>query len=175
MLSRTSRIRTIYTAVLLGVAIITSLACSIGGLTIGKGNATLDVTLNQEQVNTIFKNIPIEDISSDSLLKQITQVEMHEGYLRIFGKGTAPNGQEFTGSFDVALSAENNVLQAKITAVDIPGVTLDDPRIVEANQVMAKELSKSVTESKGDVQFKDVQVREGEIQLKLQVDFNQNI
>jgi tagatose-1,6-bisphosphate aldolase non-catalytic subunit AgaZ/GatZ len=61
------------------------------------------------------------------------------------------------------------VLNAKIVAVNIPGVDLTDPRIVQMNQQMADALSKSVGESNGAVLFKEATVKVGSFHIKIQV------
>jgi hypothetical protein len=160
-------------AALLAVLVLTSLACSIGSLTIGKDSATIEVTLNQDQINKLLSNATVENhASEDELLDNITKVEMHDSYIRIFGTGTNLDGAQVSGSYDISFSAENDILKVKIIGVDIPGVTLSDPRIVRANQKIADELTKSVTESNGEVLFKEAVVKEGALKMKVQVNFN---
>jgi len=153
---------------------LTSLACAIGGINIGKNSATIDVTLNQDQINQLLSNATVQaDTSSDnSLLDKITSVEMHDGFIRTFGTKTQPDGTELSGSYDVSFGVENGALKVKIIAVDLPGVDLNDPRIVRANQEMEKGFTEMVTESNGDVLFKEAIVKDGVLKLTIQVNFN---
>jgi hypothetical protein len=159
------------TLALLAALLLPALACSLGGVTIGKDSATVDVTLKQDQVNELLKNEQATSSDPDRLLDKITSVEMHDGYMRIFGTGKTPAGDEVEGSFDVSLGAENDVLQVKIIAVDMPGVDMSDPRIEKTNTELEKELTESVTESNGEVQFKEASVTEGALNLKVQVNY----
>ncbi|RPI87930.1 MAG: hypothetical protein EHM41_03155 [Chloroflexi bacterium] len=150
---------------LLSVMILASLACSIGGISVGKDSATIRINLNENQVNDWLRNTETRNDSPDrQLLDNITAVEMHEGYMRIFGEDDGVNG-----SFDVSIEAENDMLMAQIIDVDMPGVDMDDPRIVEANEELTEELSEMVTESNGEVLFKEAAVEEGELKLQIEL------
>jgi hypothetical protein len=72
----------------------------------------------------------------------------------------------------LSLGAENDVLKAQIVAVNIPGIDLNDHRIVEANQELEDELTHLVIHSHGDVLFKEVVVKEGVLRMKVQVNIN---
>ena len=157
---------------LLSIFVLTSLACSIGGLTLNRNSATVDVTLDQNQLDLIFNNVPaFTGASNDELLKQIDSVELHDGFIRIFGEATTPEGDVVNGSIDVKFDAQNDILDVEIIAVNIPGVDLNDTRIKEANQVLAKELSEVVTENNGEVLFKEADVSGGQLRLKVQVNY----
>ena len=131
--------------VLLAVVIImTTMACSMGGINIDKNKATIDITVTQDQVNTLLQNAKENVTVSDKrLMEKITSVEIHDGFIRIFGEDLKTDGTSVPGSFDVSVGAADDELTVKIIAVDLPGVTLDDPRIVDANTDMARELSQS--------------------------------
>lgn len=149
----------------LSVMILASLACSIGGITVGEDSATIRINLDEDQMNDWLRNAETSNDSPDKrLLDKITAVEMHEGYMRIFGEDDGVKG-----SFDVSVDAENDVLIAQIIDVDMPGVDMDDPRIVEANEELTKELSEMVTESNGEVLFKEAAVEEGELKLQIEL------
>jgi hypothetical protein len=155
-------------AVLL-VFLLPSIACSIGGITFGQNGATIEVSLTEDQVNTLFTNVQgVETNGVNRLLDQVTGVEMHDGYIRVLGT-TNSSGQEVSGSFDVSVGAENDVLVVQIIAVNIPGIDMTDPRIIEANEELTEELSQSVTDTNGDVLFKEATVTDDELNLVLQV------
>jgi hypothetical protein len=147
-----------------------SLACEIGGISFGQNGATIEVTLTEGQVNTLFNNVESFGASdANRLLDKISGVEMHNGYIRMLGTTTNSNGQEVSGSFDVSVAADNDVLVAQIISVNIPGVDMTDPRIVNANEELSRELSKSVTDTNGDVAFKEATVTENELKIVVQV------
>jgi hypothetical protein len=170
METRSNKIPVHIVAVLLAVLVLVSLACTIGGLTLGKNSATIDINLTQDQINTILQKAMAENSgNSDQLLDTITGVELHDGYIRLLGTAKASDGSQVSGSYDTSLTAENDALKAQIIAVSIPGVDLTDPRIVKMNQQMTDALSKSVSESNGEVLFKEANVTEGNLHLKVQI------
>ncbi len=159
-------------AAFLAVLLLTSLACSLGSLTVGQHSATLDVHLNEDQVNQFFENVEVDNRPDRySLLDKITRVEMHDGFLRVFGTDTRSDGSVVSGYFDASLAAEDDLLKVQIIGVDVPGVELSDPRILEANQRLAEELSRAATAPEGEVQFQEASVSEGALNMKVQVNY----
>jgi hypothetical protein len=160
---------------LLVVLLLTTLACSLGGISVGKNSATLDISLTQDQINTLFKNIDFQDQSSQGdLLTKVTGVEMHDGFIRVLGNATKKDSSVVNGSFDVSISAENDLLKAQIIAVDIPDVDISDPRIVNANEKMQEGLSKSAMENNSNnnpPKFKEAVIKDGVLKLKIEVDY----
>jgi hypothetical protein len=158
----------------LGLLALAALACSMPGVSIGANSATIDFTLTQDQVNRLFQNAVVSNSDTHGLLDKVTGVELHNGYIRVLGSTQDASGNEVSGSFDTSISAEDDILKVQVTGVNIPGVDMNDPRIVDANKKMAESLTKSVTESNGDVQFKQAEVQEGKLLMKIQVNFNKN-
>jgi hypothetical protein len=170
METQSNKIPVLAVVALLAVLVLASLACSVGGLTLNKNAATIDINLTQDQINTIFQKAAAENTDpSNQLLDKITGVELHDGFIRLLGTVKGSDGSEVNGSYDTSFTAENDVLKAQIVAVNIPGVNLTDPRIVQMNQQMADALSKSVSESNGAVLFKEAAVKEGSFHIKIQV------
>ncbi len=148
-----------------------TLACSLGGVTIQDGVATIDITLTEAQLNAFISKNPENtnlEMSGDELLKDIDRVETHDGFIRVFGTTIAPTGDDIYGSFDVSFSAEDDILKVKIIDLDMPGLELDDPRIEKINQRLEKELTQSVTESNGEVKYKSASVTEDGLKLTIQ-------
>jgi hypothetical protein len=170
METQSNKIPVIAVAALLAVLVLGSLACTIGGLTLDKNAATIDINLTQDQINTIIQKAAAENTdTANQLLDSITGVELHDGFVRLLGTTKGSDGSEVNGSYATSFTAENDMLKAQIIAVNIPGVTLTDPRIAQMNQQMADALSKSVTESNGKMLFKEATVKEGSFHLKIQV------
>ena len=105
----------------------------------------------------------------DRLLDKVTAVEIHDGFIRYVGTKTLADGSEAEGSFDLSVGAENDMLKARIVAVDIPGVDLNDARILKANAEMEADLTELLTDSSAQVLFKEVTATEGALRLKLLV------
>jgi len=154
----------------LSVILLTSIACTMGGVTVSKDRATIQVTLTEAQINTFLQKADSDIvISNEKLLEKIDSVELHEGYIRVYGEDQTTDGVPVAGSFDVSLRADSDELKVQIIAVDIPGVDINDPRIVKANRELAEELSQSVRESNGDVLFKEASVSESGLMLTVEV------
>lgn len=155
---------------LLVMLAITASACSFNHVNVGPITQVVDITINQEQFNeglpqsTIHMNGPY-----DRLLDKVTDVEIHDGFIRYVGTKTLADGSEAEGSFDLNIGAGNDMLKVRIVAVNIPGVDLNDPRIVKANDEMEAELTDMLTDSPGEVLFKEVKATEGALRMKLLV------
>jgi hypothetical protein len=172
MKSKTRKQRLLLIFALVGVLALSSLACSLGGVTLSNNAALVDITLNQEEINQFLNRVEVNpDYSRDRLMDKISSVEMHDGFIRVLGSTTQPDGSEVNGSFDVSFAAENNLLKVQIIAVNVPGVDLNDPRIVKANQEITDGLTQSVRDSNGEVQYKEASVQDGVLKMKVQVNF----
>ena len=152
------------------VVLLVSLACSIGGLTFNGNAATLDVKLTEENLKMLVERAADASASVDdnSLLEHLTDIELHDGFMRLFGTQTV-NSTPVDGSLDVSLGASNGMLQAEIIAVDFPGLDMNDPRVQQANETIARELTKIVNETSGEVTFQKAEVREDALYLTVQV------
>jgi hypothetical protein len=158
--------------VALAALALSSLACSMGGVTLGNNSALVDITLNQDEINQFLNRVEVNpDYSRDRLLDKISSIEMQDGFIRVLGSATQPDGSEVNGSFDVSFAAENDLLKVQVIAVNIPGIELSDPRIVKANQEITDGLTQSVRDSNGDVQYKEASVKDGVLKMKVQVNF----
>ncbi len=168
MNAQTRKTRFVLIAALLLTAALAASGCSAGNVRLGTISRVVDITIDQAQFDqgrpqfTVGLNGPY-----DRLLDQVTRVEIHDGFLRYTGFKMQPDGSEVPGSFDLSLGAENGALKAQIVAVNIPGVTLAAPVIVEANRELAVELSQMVTGEQAEVQFLEVTAREGALHLRI--------
>ncbi len=155
---------------ILGTLILSSLACTMGGLSFNGDKATVDITLSENELNEMIATSTSNRVADgDDMLKSVSRVEFNDGFVRVYGTMENSSGEEVKGNMDLAFRASEDVLMVEITAVDFPGVSMDDPRIVKANQEMAKELTESVTRSNGDVKFLEANVTGDGLHLKLEV------
>ena len=69
----------------------------------------------------------------------------------------------------MSIGAANDSLTAQIIRVDIPGVDLNDPRIVQANQQLQSSLTKAVNETNGKVLVKSAAVQNGVLKISVQL------
>lgn len=155
---------------LMAIVLLTSIACTMGGVTISKDKATIQINISEDQVNTMLQRSESNlGVSSEGLLKKIDSVEFHNGYIRVYGEDETPDGATVSGSYDISLMAEDGELKVQITAVNVPGVDLNDPRIVKANREFSQELSQSFRESNGEVLFKEVTLSEDGLIITLEI------
>lgn len=155
----------------LSVLLLASLACSIGGLTIQGDVATLEIKLREDQILSMLESIPSQAggyVDTD-LLQKLDSVDFHEGYVSVYGSITTPEGNTVNGNFDLSLSAQDGILQAEIISINVPGMEISDTRVQQANEVIARELTRIVTESNGDVSFQRAEVHEDALYLTVQV------
>ena len=156
----------LFIVALLGMLALITSACSFSSDKVGPISPVVDITIRQVEFDQgrAHLNGPY-----DRLLDEITRTEIHDGFIRYVGTKVQPDGSEVRGSFDLSLGAENDVLKARIVAVDIPGIDLDDPMIVGANHEMEADLSRLVTDPHAEVLFKEVVAKEGVLRMKIQV------
>jgi hypothetical protein len=169
MNTQTRRNSLLIVAAMLAILALTSLACSFSGPRVGTVSSVVDITLTQEMFDRMSRNSEVHLGDDCELLKEVTRVELHDGFIRFLGKNIQSDGTEVDGSFDLSLGAEDDLLKARIVAVDIPGVTLKDSCIVGANIEMAMDLSELAEDPQGEVLFKEVVVEEGALRMKVQV------
>lgn len=149
----------------LAVLALASMACSVFGVDITNQGATLTISLKENEINRMLKesNDRVEDRTV--ILREITSVDLHDGYLRIFGTYEKQDGHEAEGSYDVKFETQGGDLQAEIIGVDIEGVELGDERIQQLNEEIADSLAKSNRENHGEVEYQSVSVTEDDFTM----------
>lgn len=158
----------------LALLIMTSVACSFSSNALQSGNAQFNVSLKENEINTLLENSTNHIEEEDVLLKEITEIEMHDGFLRVFGTYDRPGGSEANGSYDVTFRAEDGALKAEIIGVDMETaggspITLDDKRIQNLNDEIAEALARSARESQGEVEFESVAVTDDALTMQVKV------
>jgi hypothetical protein len=146
---------------------ITSLACSTSRFRFGPSSTLVDITLTED----MFTEFPMPsaitmDGPYDNLLDIVTDIEIHDGFLRFVG-----SRHHVKGSFDLSISAEDDRLKASVIEVNLLGIELGDPIILEANEELADDLAHMVNTNE-EVLFKEVVAEEGALRLKVQVNFD---
>jgi len=124
---------------LLSLFLVLSLAlagCGIVSVSTEGGELTVSVNLSEEQVNNIISRVNERGGNGDDFLfRDISSVDLLEpNILRVFG--TTADGA--SGSYDATITAVDETLKIEVTAVDVPGVTLDDPRVQAANDELSQ-------------------------------------
>ena len=142
----------------LAALVLASVACSFSAVDIDRDGATVTISLKENELNEMLakSNDDIED--EDVILKEITSVDMNEGFLRLYGTYDKADGRSAEGSYDVKFDTRDGELFAEIIDVDIEGVEMGDQRIQHLNEEMSDALAKSARESKGEVEYESVSV-----------------
>jgi hypothetical protein len=106
------------------------------------------------------------------LLDKVTKIELHDGFVRFIGTKHLEDGSTADGSLDLHLGAKNDVLQMEIIAVDIPDFDLTAPCITDFNKEAEQEMRQLVSDPEAQVLFKEVNVEEGVLKMKIQVNID---
>jgi len=114
----------------------------------------LTIELKEDDMNRIIQQSNAH--KKDALLSEETSVDIQDGFIRVFGNAKKADGSMVPGSYDATVKAENGALKVAITAVDIEGVTMDDPRVLKTNQELADDLGKAAAEGQGVFEFESV-------------------
>jgi hypothetical protein len=159
-------------SILVLTAIFTS-GCYDLGPWLGHASHSVNVAINEDM---FYHGEPHFTINGheiwEGMLDEVDRLEMHDGYMRFIGTCQQPDGSVVDGSIDLSLGAENGGLVARIIAVNIPGLTLDDPLVVMANHDLEVSLSTDDFGAGADVYFQDVRVTEDGLQIEVKVDVN---
>jgi len=151
------------------VALITS-ACSIETTGHGEISQVVDISLNEVLFSHSSPNFTVHNHNFwEDLDVEVNRVELHDGYLRFRGTQTMPDGSETDCSIDLSLGAENDMLTARIIAVDIPEIELTGPKVVKINQELEAHLSLDNFDPNAEILFKKVEVTEDALRIKVQV------
>jgi hypothetical protein len=172
-----TRNRPVFVMALLAFVTITSLACSLSGIRINGSTPVVDVTITEEELNkpSEYASVHAEfhlDGACRHLLDNVNRIELHDGFVRFIGTKHLEDSSIADGTLDLRLGAENDVLQMEIIAVDIPDFDLTDPCIAEFNEEAEQEMRQLVTDPEAQVLFKEVEVEEGILKMRIQVNID---
>jgi hypothetical protein len=156
------------------LSLVTS-ACATATTTIRRGlgsvSSVINVTVSEEQLNQRPTGARIEfGHPADRLLDEVKRVEIHDGFLRFIGTRESWYGPDVEGSFDLSVGARDGELLAEITAVQIPGVSLEDYDVREANRELKEGLTDLASDRDAEVLFQEVVAEEGVLRMKILVD-----
>jgi hypothetical protein len=142
-------------------------ACGIAGISREGSRLTVDVNMSEAQVNSLI-NLAIRNsgsVTSDFLLDQVTSVDLIEpDTMRVFGSAYGVDG-----SYDMVIGAADGRLRLAVADVAIPGISLDDPRIEEANRELTEAFETSAR-SQNDGRFASAGVSGDQLTMTIEVD-----
>jgi hypothetical protein len=161
----------LFLAMCMAALILVTSACSFFTPRLGELSQTVDITLDEELFSQAKPTFKVHDHDFwEDLDVDVNRMELHDGYVRFLGTRTMPDGAVVDCSIDLRLGAEKGMLTARIIGVDIPGIKLTDPRVVEINQEMETRLSFVGYSTYTAVLFREVEVTEDALRLKVEVD-----
>lgn len=150
--------------------LVTLTGCGIADIRREGGQLAVDVNMSESQVNSLI-NLAIRNsgnVTSDFLLDQITSVDFIEpDTMRVFGSA---GGVE--GSYDMTISAADGAMQIAVAEVNIPGITMDDPRIEKANESLTAAFTNSAR-SENDGRFTNAGIEGDQLTITIEVALGQ--
>ena len=167
-----ARFSPVFTAVsLLAAAAILLSACSFGSVSFLPGSVAVSITLTEDMLNRDLTSHGVSRFDGDCTI-HLTGVELHDGYIRYFGYRDRWFGPDVPGSFDMSLSSQNGALKAEITAVDMPGLSLESRCVEHANNEMVQAFTSMIEDSHGGLYFEEVSVDENALRMKIKVNLD---
>lgn len=152
--------------VMIAVFLLTLAGCGIANIRTEGGQLAVDVNMSESQVNSLI-NLAISrsgNVTSDFLLDQISSVDFIEpDTMRVFGSA---GGVE--GSYDMTISAADGALQIAVADVNVPGISMDDPRIEKANEALTTSFTNSAR-SENDGRFTNAAVEGDQLTITIEV------
>jgi len=150
--------------------LIMAVAATACGIDISIDDDSVEVTgtLSESRVNRVLRFSFVRQ-DDDSLLDDITSIDMRPGLIRMLGTYTNSDGSSVPGSVDLTVSAKDGALEAEITAIDISGLDIDHPRVTQINDVIAKAFSDEASLDNDDVEFVSVDITEDGMEFTARV------
>jgi hypothetical protein len=132
----------------------------------GASTKLVSINLHEPQVNEILhKSAHIT--SSDGWGFIIQNVEIMDGFIRVQGDYIPPGRNVVSGSLDIGLKVDKDLLKGEIVKLDLPGFTASNQAFTIVNNLVVQQISKSVSEGKLEVKFESVEIQEGNIKIVL--------
>lgn len=126
--------RLLIAVMILALAVI-SAACGVMSVSTEGGELTISVNLNESQANRLIGNVFTSNEGDDFLFTEIASVDLIEPNIMRVSGSTADG---VSGTYDLTIDVVDEALKIEVVAVDVPGVTLDDPRVQAANDELAQ-------------------------------------
>ena len=154
----------------IALIVLATSACSFLTPRLGSFTETVDISLDEDMFVGSHPSFRINNHDFWEVLDvDVDRMELHDGFVRFLGTQRLPDGSRADCTIDVQLGAENGMLTASIIAVDIPGTELTDPAVVKINQDLKADLYFNDFDPDAEVLFKEVEVTEDALRIKVQV------
>ena len=145
-----------------GMSVLLILAILVGGCSLISKQTTL--TLEEQQVNDIIKNANASTQTEQPRL-QATGVDMHDGFIHVIVEYLKEDGSKIEGSYNVSLAVLDGIIQAEISSVDLPGLTLSQQEIEQIANKIAIDFAAAPSQLGGRIEVLSIAVTENHIQM----------
>ncbi|MBL8161861.1 MAG: hypothetical protein JNJ61_07725 [Anaerolineae bacterium] len=155
---------------LLAALLLVLLAACGSGLNVNvdqQGNLGITIELQEDTVNALIKDAVINSEGGEPILTEINSIDLKPGTITVSGTRTV-GGTRVEGSFDLSVATDGGALRARITAVNIPGVTLDSRVIAQANTSLEEAFRQSASQA-DEVRFDSVEVTDTSLKMVITV------
>ncbi|MBX3015423.1 MAG: hypothetical protein KF832_28140 [Caldilineaceae bacterium] len=132
------------------IALVMLAVTGCGLLNFGLNTRALTITVNLDEtlLNRILTQAQesVATVNGTELLGEITEIDFQApDTIRVFGTHNQ-NGNRLEGSFDLQTGLEQGALKASISAVNIPGITLESPVIQQINSALSSAFSEQISQ-----------------------------
>lgn len=165
--------RTRYTGlVVLAFLLLAVVGC--GPLNFGLNSRAVTITVNLDEgiLNRLLSEAQsqVTAVSGEALLAEISNIDFQApDTIRVFGSHNQ-NGSNVEGNFDVKTVLDQGALKVNISAVNIPGYSLDSPAIQQINNELSKAFTEQISQQQEGA-ISSVQVTEDALSLVVEVPF----
>ena len=145
-----------------------------GPLNFGLNSRAVTITIDLDEgiLNRLLSEAQnqVTAVNGEALLAEISQIDFQApDTIRVFGSRNQ-NGSPIEGSFDVQTLLDQGALKVNISAVNIPGYSLDSPAIQQINNELSKAFTEQINQQQEGA-ISSVQVTEDALSLVIEVPF----
>lgn len=151
--------RLFLSGMLLALALV-STACGIASVSTEGGELVIEVNMSEDQVNRLINGSLINNEGDDFLFTEVSSVDLMEpNIIRV--AGSMDDGT--SGTYDMTIDVVDRAIKIEVVAVDVPGVTMDDPRVQAGNDELAAAFLENVRSDADDSGMSEVAVVDDEL------------
>lgn len=154
---------------LLLVLALATTACGLMTVSTEGGELTITVNLSESQANRLISNVFTTNDGDDFLFTEISSVDLIEPNIMRIAGATADG---VSGTYDLTIDVVDEAIKIEVVAVDVPGVTLDDPRVQAANDELEQAFLNSARDDGGEGGVAEVAVVADELVFTIKAPLN---
>ena len=133
---------------------------------IESGRAVVTVTLEEDDINRIVRYSLVEGGPSQSVLEDITRLDVRDGLLRVEGAYTAPDGSRKLGWVDLSMEARDGHLVVQVADLDREGIAKGGETLARINERLASQMAKDGPGSDRHARVTDVTIGNDKVVLR---------